>query len=66
MSDGASRDGVFIHLTPPGVRAVVGVASAELSGRVIEFSDIFGWGADLLLKNHCQYDSSSAPIPYRD
>ena len=28
---GDTRDGLFIHLTPPGVRAVLGVKSIELS-----------------------------------
>lgn len=50
LSYGSRRDGVFIHLTPPGVRAVLGVASAELSSRVIDFSSIWGRAAGCVVE----------------
>jgi AraC-like DNA-binding protein len=46
---GDSRDGLFIHLTPPGVRAVLGIESVELSYRIVDFSEIWGKEADLLV-----------------
>jgi AraC-like DNA-binding protein len=44
-----SRDGVFIHLTPAGVRAVLGVTSIELASRIVDFRDIWGRPAQHLI-----------------
>jgi AraC-like DNA-binding protein len=38
---GRRRDGLFIHLTPAGLRAILGVASSELAGRVVDLRDIW-------------------------
>src|SRR5256885_5234783 len=37
---GTSRDGLFVHLTPSGVQAVLGVPSLELASRVVDLCDI--------------------------
>lgn len=45
-----SRDGLFIQLTPPGLRAVLGIPSNELSYGVVDFSDIWGRLARCLIE----------------
>jgi len=37
--------GLHVFMTPPGARAILGVNSAELSSRVVNFSDIWGRAA---------------------
>ena len=44
------RDGLFIHLTAPGARAVLGVTSADLSHRIVDLSDIWGQAAARLVE----------------
>jgi len=39
------RDGLFIHFTPLGVQAVLGVASIELASRLVDFEGIWGRAA---------------------
>jgi AraC-like DNA-binding protein len=44
------RDGLFVHLTAPGARAVLGVTSADLSHRIVDLSDIWGQAAARLVE----------------
>jgi AraC-like DNA-binding protein len=44
------RDGLFVHLTAPGARAVLGVTSADLSHRIVDLSDIWGQAAERLVE----------------
>ena len=50
---GDRRDGLFVHLMPTGVRALLAVSSVELARRIVDLSDIWGRAAACLVERLC-------------